>query len=104
MANGKLQCCGSPLFLKKKYGAGYHLTISKHSSGTDVSAISHLIRSHVPNAKLDTSAGTELAYSLPNEDTSRFESLFAEIEERQTELGIDSYGASITTMEEVFLK
>ena len=23
MANGRLRCCGTPLFLKAKYGAGY---------------------------------------------------------------------------------
>ena len=91
MANGKLQCCGSPLFLKKKYGAGYHLTISKKSTATDVSPITRLIQMHVPNAKLDTSGGTELAYSLPNEDTSRFEALFAEIEEKQQTLGMSNF-------------
>ena len=104
MANGQLQCCGSPLFLKKKYGAGYHLTISKSNNQTDVSKITNLIKRHIPNAKLETSAGTELAFSLPNEDTFRFETLFADIEYKQKELGIDSFGASITTMEEVFLK
>ena len=103
MANGKLQCCGSPLFLKKKYGAGYHLTITKNES-TDVSRITQLIQYHIPNAKLDTGAGTELSYSLPNEDSPRFEALFAEIEKNKVNYGIDSYGASITTMEEVFLK
>jgi ATP-binding cassette subfamily A (ABC1) protein 3 len=104
MANGKLQCCGSPLFLKKKYGAGYHLTIAKKNEATDVSIITNLIQAHIPNAKLETAAGTEVCYSLPNEDSSRFEALFAEIESKQEKLGIDSYGASITTMEEVFLK
>jgi ATP-binding cassette subfamily A (ABC1) protein 3 len=104
MANGTLQCCGSPLFLKKKYGAGYHLTIVKKNEATDVSTITNLIQAHIPNAKLETASRTEVSYSLPNEDSSRFEALFAEIESKQEKLGIDSYGASITTMEEVFLK
>lgn len=34
----------------------------------------------------------------------RFELLFAELEMNRDELGISSYGASVTTMEEVFLK
>ena len=29
MASGKLVCSGSSLFLKKKYGVGYHLTLVK---------------------------------------------------------------------------
>lgn len=34
----------------------------------------------------------------------RFEALFTELEQRREELGIASYGASVTTMEEVFLR
>lgn len=34
----------------------------------------------------------------------RFELLFAELEMNKEELGIASYGASVTTMEEVFLR
>lgn len=34
----------------------------------------------------------------------RFSELFAEIEERQEELGIIGFGVSMTTMDEVFFK
>jgi hypothetical protein len=34
----------------------------------------------------------------------RFESLFSKLEKKQKELGIASFGASVTTMEEVFLR
>lgn len=37
-------------------------------------------------------------------DFCRFELLFAELEMNREELGIASYGASVTTMEEVFLR
>lgn len=36
--------------------------------------------------------------------SARFELLFAELEMNREELGIASYGASVTTMEEVFLR
>lgn len=36
--------------------------------------------------------------------SGRFELLFAELEMNREELGIASYGASVTTMEEVFLR
>ena len=104
MSNGQLQCCGSPLFLKKKYGVGYNMTIVKTSDSTDVKPITNLIQFHVNDAKLQTSAGTEVSYSLPHENSHKFEVLFTEIENRRQKLGIDSYGVSITTMEEVFLK
>lgn len=29
ISHGKLQCCGSPLFLKSTYGDGYKLTVVK---------------------------------------------------------------------------
>jgi ATP-binding cassette, subfamily A (ABC1), member 3 len=35
MAEGQLRCAGSSLFLKKKYGVGYQLTIEKHSLGKE---------------------------------------------------------------------
>ncbi|XP_029015057.1 phospholipid-transporting ATPase ABCA3 [Betta splendens] len=103
MAGGELQCCGSPLFLKNKYGAGYHMVIVKDAL-CNVSEISRLVHMYVPNATLESSAGAELSYILPKESTSRFELLFAELEMNRDELGIASYGASVTTMEEVFLR
>ena len=48
--------------------------------------------------------GAELSFILPSEATGKFEKLFLELETRRQELGIASYGASVTTMEEVFLK
>jgi ABC-type multidrug transport system ATPase subunit len=29
MAEGKVQCCGSPLFLKTRFGVGYNLKLTK---------------------------------------------------------------------------
>uniref|UniRef100_A0A4W3HEL0 ATP binding cassette subfamily A member 3 n=1 Tax=Callorhinchus milii TaxID=7868 RepID=A0A4W3HEL0_CALMI len=103
MAKGELQCCGSSLFLKNKYGAGYHMVIAKEPL-CEVDGITKLVTSFVPNAVLESNIGAEISYILPKESTNRFEALFAEIEERQRELGIASYGASVTTMEEVFLR
>nr|XP_033770036.1 ATP-binding cassette sub-family A member 3 [Geotrypetes seraphini]XP_033770037.1 ATP-binding cassette sub-family A member 3 [Geotrypetes seraphini]XP_033770038.1 ATP-binding cassette sub-family A member 3 [Geotrypetes seraphini] len=103
MAKGELQCCGSSLFLKHKYGAGYHMIMVKKPH-CNVGEISQLICRYVPNSTLESNAGAELSFILPKESTHRFEALFTELEQRQEELGISSYGASITTMEEVFLR
>uniref|UniRef100_A0A2R8N2T9 ATP binding cassette subfamily A member 3 n=1 Tax=Callithrix jacchus TaxID=9483 RepID=A0A2R8N2T9_CALJA len=103
MAKGELQCCGSPLFLKQKYGAGYHMTLVKEPH-CNPEGISQLVHHHVPNATLESSAGAELSFILPRESTHRFEGLFAKLEKKQKELGIASFGASVTTMEEVFLR
>uniref|UniRef100_A0A8D2I8B3 ATP binding cassette subfamily A member 3 n=1 Tax=Urocitellus parryii TaxID=9999 RepID=A0A8D2I8B3_UROPR len=103
MAKGELQCCGSSLFLKQKYGAGYHMTLVKEPH-CNPEGISHLVHHHVPNATLESSVGAELSFILPKESTHRFESLFTKLENKQKELGIASFGASVTTMEEVFLR
>ncbi|XP_036597538.1 ATP-binding cassette sub-family A member 3-like [Trichosurus vulpecula] len=103
MANGTLQCCGSSLFLKQKYGAGYHMIIVKNSN-CKVEKISHIVHQFVPSATLESNSEAELSFMLPKESTKRFEALFTELEREEKELGIASYGISVTTMEEVFLR
>lgn len=48
MAGGKLQCCGSSFFLKKKYGAGYHLIMDK-TNKCDVDQVTSLLKKYIPN-------------------------------------------------------
>ncbi|XP_045398713.1 phospholipid-transporting ATPase ABCA3-like isoform X2 [Lemur catta] len=103
MVKGSLKCCGSSIFLKKIYGVGYHIVLVK-APGCDVDGISRLIHYYTPTATLENNVGTELSFILPKEYIYRFEALFTDLEERQEELGIVSFGASVTTMEEVFLK
>lgn len=104
MAEGKLQCCGSPLYLKSQYGDGYHLTVSKKNPKVDTQAITEIISGNIPGAKLESSVGVEVTYSLPDESTKYFEPLLSKLETEDNELGIENYGISVTTMEEVFLK
>ncbi|KAL7979133.1 hypothetical protein Chor_015157 [Crotalus horridus] len=97
----------SPLLIRQYYssfsGAGYHMVMVKEPY-CNLGEISHLIYHYVPNASLESNAGAELSFILPNESTHKFEALFTELELRREELGIASYGASVTTMEEVFLR
>ncbi|KAB0401440.1 hypothetical protein E2I00_009224 [Balaenoptera physalus] len=103
MAKRDLQCCGSSLFLKQKYGAGYYMTLVKKPH-CNTEKISHLIYQHTPNVIFQSSTGEEITFILPKESVHRFESLFTDLELRQKELGIASFGASVTTMEEVFIR
>ena len=48
--------------------------------------------------------GAELSYILPDEKVSAFPQMFAELEQSKESLGILGFGASVTTMEEVFMK
>ncbi|XP_027203135.2 phospholipid-transporting ATPase ABCA3-like [Dermatophagoides pteronyssinus] len=100
---GSLRCYGSSLFLKKHFGAGYHLRMEKRSTDIDSDLIKKIVLDHIDGAKMESSVGIELTFSLPNEQISKFGALLRRIE---TELNdqIVNYGISITTMEEVFLK
>uniref|UniRef100_A0A8B9UJ54 ABC transporter domain-containing protein n=1 Tax=Anas zonorhyncha TaxID=75864 RepID=A0A8B9UJ54_9AVES len=84
-------------------GAGYHMVMVKEPY-CNLGEISRLICQYVPNATMESNAGAELSFILPKESTHRFEALFTELEQKREELGIASYGASVTTMEEVFLR
>lgn len=53
---------------------------------------------------LTLSAPSHACWGLTSTSPLRFEALFTELEQRREELGIASYGASVTTMEEVFLR
>ncbi|XP_070269929.1 phospholipid-transporting ATPase ABCA3-like [Myotis yumanensis] len=101
MVKGSLRCCGSSLFLKNIYGVGYHIVIVK-APHCNVEEISKLIYYHIPSAALEKNVMNELSFLLPKEYTHRFEALFTDLERRHTELGIASFGVTITTMEEVF--
>ena len=70
----------------------------------DVHRVTDVVRHFVPEAEIESNISAELAYLLPRERASNFEQLFSHLEDRKGELGIGSYGASVTTMEEVFIK
>ena len=103
MAEGKLRCSGSSLFLKSRYGVGYHMTLVKELKCFS-SEIESLVKSYVPSAEKMTDVGMELSFILPSSGASKFPELFDRLESMKTNLGISSFGISITTMEEVFIK
>lgn len=103
MAEGRLRCCGSSLFLKEKYGAGYLMTMSK-AQGCVVEDVSFLVKRHVPRSRLVSNVGSEVSFQLPSSATGQFAKLFAELDSKLAQLGIVQYGISVTTLEEVFIK
>lgn len=46
----------------------------------------------------------EVTFVLPSQQASKFEKLFETLETDRETLGIKSFGVSVTTMEEVFLR
>ncbi|GIY15238.1 ATP-binding cassette sub-family A member 17 [Caerostris darwini] len=99
---GELQKFGSADFIKKNYGAGYHLIIEKDESCT-VSDVTSLVNRHAPGSKLHSSNGT-LKYVLPPNKTYAFQFLFSELEEKKEALKVNSYYVTRVTMKELFDK
>mmetsp|Transcript_17002 Transcript_17002/g.34417 ORF Transcript_17002/g.34417 Transcript_17002/m.34417 type:complete len:1751 (-) Transcript_17002:590-5842(-) len=102
MEHGKLACCGSSLHLKNVYGVGYTFTISLLPKG-DAKAVRKVVQTHVPDVKSKTTAG-EVHCRLPLKSAKHFPAMMEELDENMKELGVASYGISVTTLEEVFLK
>ncbi|NXA50003.1 ABCAD protein, partial [Nothocercus julius] len=61
LQHGQLKCSGSPAHLRETYGQGHSLTlIKKH-----IVQVTSLVQSHIPEAFLKESSGTELTYVIP---------------------------------------
>uniref|UniRef100_A0A8C0LMC8 ATP binding cassette subfamily A member 9 n=1 Tax=Canis lupus dingo TaxID=286419 RepID=A0A8C0LMC8_CANLU len=102
ISNGRLKCAGSSLFLKKKWGIGYHLSLHLNEM-CDPDSITSLVKQHIPDAKLTAQSEEKLVYILPLERTNKFPDLYRDLD-RCSNQGIENYGVSMTTLNEVFLK
>lgn len=56
MAEGQIKCCGSSLFLKNKYGVGYHMAVVK-ATNCNVSMVTNVVKEYVPSAQLESNVG-----------------------------------------------
>ncbi|CAG9334830.1 unnamed protein product [Blepharisma stoltei] len=107
MSHGKLRCLGSSLFLKKRYGVGYYLTIVKEvgvASKTHTQSVKDFIREYIPEASLMSDVHAEITFQIPNSSSSKFTEFFAALDKQLNFLQLPSYGISVTTLEEVFLR
>lgn len=102
--DGKVHCVGSSLFLKGKFGVGYHLRVNIKSKNS-VPNISTLICNTIPSAQLNRATNSEMIFTLPKNETTNFASLFKLLDEsiEQNNLGLKDYGISMTSLEDVFL-
>jgi ATP-binding cassette subfamily A (ABC1) protein 3 len=103
MAEGELKTIGSSFFLKKKFGVGYRLVCVK-APGCDPSQLTNLLEKYIPGIQIETNIGSELTYVLKEEFINQFKDIFADLENQSEKLKISSFGVSLTTLEEVFLK
>ncbi|KAF5274074.1 hypothetical protein FQR65_LT04472 [Abscondita terminalis] len=112
MDHGRLICYGTSMFLKKEFGAGYHLTLICNNIPNEneeprrkrIGQITNVIKSVVDNVLLQSVNGNNLTYLLPHESKYLFSKLLEELELKKEALGVSSLAMSVTTLEEVFLR
>lgn len=68
MAEGKVQCVGSSLFLKNNYGVGYNLVIAK-TTRDPAPHVDEFIAARIDNAKKLQEVSSEITYQLPKESS-----------------------------------
>lgn len=103
MTEGRLRTVGSSFFLKKKFGTGYKLTVVK-KEGFQIQAILNVLRKHSIDAEIESDGQTEATYLMSENNSHIFEEVFKHLEENLDSLRVSSFGCSLSTLEEVFLK
>ena len=103
MADGMVHCAGSPAYLKAEFDIGYRLALDC-DPGCDADAIQGALNAAVPGSRPEPDAGRGTEFVLPRDSTPQFPALFAELDRRGPELGVRSYGVSMLSIEEAFLR
>ncbi|XP_054277510.1 retinal-specific phospholipid-transporting ATPase ABCA4-like [Macrosteles quadrilineatus] len=103
MDHGQVSCYGTTMFLKKLYGTGYHLNISKLETA-QVSPITRVIEQYVTSASMKVSSPSQLSFNIKSNESPQFPALFSALDSWRMELGLTAVSISCTTMEDVFLR
>ncbi|KAJ6794728.1 putative ABC transporter A family member 2 [Iris pallida] len=118
MAKGKLRCIGTSIRLKSKFGAGYVANVGfpVNTQGQSLDNNGSNEATTEPQAErvkqffkyhLDVDPKEEnkafLTFIIPHEKEGLLANFFAELQDRENELGISDIQLGLTTLEEVFL-
>lgn len=103
MAGGRLVCLGRSLFLKQRYGVGYNLTLVKNEKDEN-KQLEPYLKSHLgADVSMLSEVSSEMTFQIPTHLSVKFKEFFESFDSKLKDLKIESYGISVTTLEEVFL-
>jgi len=100
MADGALQCLGSQVHLKNKFGEGYTLKINFDPQYEEIA--SGYIKKLIPNAVLEEKFPGNFTFRIQKKDFV-MSHILENLLKDQAEYKIDDWGLSQTTLEDVFL-
>lgn len=103
MADGELKTVGTSFFLKKRFGTGYRLICEKRN-GFKTQKVEEALKNFSNDVKLESDFQSEATFILNEDHLHLFHDIFKFLEDNSEKLRVSSFGCSLTTMEEVFLK
>lgn len=102
--HGVLRCIGRQTVLKSIYGGGYHLFINcKKGVSESLVSVKLFISELLPTSHLISEFSNNLAYQVPI-SKQNLSYIFKEIESNKLRMGIEDWGISQSSLEDVFLK
>ncbi|XP_049526534.1 phospholipid-transporting ATPase ABCA3-like [Dermacentor silvarum] len=105
MANGRIRCCGAPTFLKQRFGTGYRMNITKMQRKCKVATITTLLRKYAPKARVQSDSDNEVVFIIGQMIATKIIiEMFRDLESRTEELGVESVGLSMTSLEDVLIR
>lgn len=66
--------------------------------------ISTFVQGYIPNIVLERESAAELIYGIKRGESKQIERLISGLDQNKQSVGINSYGLSMTTIEDVFLR
>lgn len=103
MCKGTLQCIGSSLFLKNRFGLGYKITFVKKRKRSHP-GLEKFLKSYFNAVEKATEVLDEISYVIPKDEAQNLGGFFEALDFRLDDFDIKSYGVSMSNLEDVFLK
>jgi len=103
MCKGTLQCIGSSLFLKNRFGVGYKITFVKKRKRSHP-GLEKFLQSYFNGVKKANEVHEEISYVIPKTQAQNFGGFFEALDQKLDDFDIRSYGVSMSNLEDVFLK
>ena len=102
LSGGQMKCVGTPLFLIDKFGKYISINVIKNPNVKQDAEIINFFQSKVDNLKYDVFS-EEILFRIPKNSSLNYKEFFSELDSNLENLGIKTYGASMPTLEDVFL-
>ena len=81
----------------------YRLFIEKQETSPN-ERVTSFIQKHIPNIVVERESSSEMIFGIRRNDSKQIGQLIHALDQQCANIGVESYGLSMTTIEEVFLK